>query len=53
MPAWVGVVEGTHDSVPGFSIRITADKHKAVYQGSVGVVMIPKGDVFTKVDIVG
>ena len=51
--ARVGISKGTHDGVPGFPVGITAEEHEAVREYAVGVVMIPKGDVLAKVDVIG
>lgn len=53
MTAGVGVSEGTHDGVPGFSVGVAAEEDEAVGERAAGVVVIPKGDVFAKVDVGG
>ena len=51
--ARVGIAEGAHDGVPGFPVGVTAEEHEAVRARAIGVVVIPKGDVLAKVDVIG
>lgn len=48
----IGISEGTHHGVPGFSVWVAAKEHEAVGECALGVVMIPEGDVLAKVDVV-
>lgn len=49
----VGIQEGTHDSVPGFPVGVTAEEDEAVGECAMSVMVVPKGDILAKVDIVG
>lgn len=53
MTAWVGIPEGTHDGVPSLSVGVAAEENEAVGERAVGVVVIPKGDVLAKFDVIG
>lgn len=52
MTARAGVAEGTHHGVPGFPVRIAAKEDETVGESAVGILVIPKCDVFAEVDII-